>query len=136
MGVGTKPQARRVMAAGGEWQEGIMATEADHPQWAERLLDPRDGHCWDFLGEHGGDWLPDLNDAATCAVLEAQAVERITSPHPGARVLITHVHKSGSVESNWMITVGSFTEPLFLSDGPRADSLAAAFEWLASLEVV
>jgi hypothetical protein len=35
-----------------------------------------------------------------------------------------------------MITVGSFTEPLFLSDGPRADSLAAAFEWLASLEVV
>ena len=125
----TKPQARRVMAAGGEWGAGMLSETGIRISHSTDTYPGgiRDGDS--RVRPHNDtvkhDELPDLNDAATCAVLWGQLRERVrymilTHGMSGHRVL---ANVSGKVADDW-----------HFKSRIEAEVLAAAFEWVASLE--
>ena len=112
-----------------KWEEGMLAVCGEH---SERLID---GGDWDFLGDHGGTWVPALDDRGTQGCLRGQ-VQDLWGPTAHFRYVERRwVLFIGDDKSKPYITRRDYGEALMaaLASGPKAkcpecSALAPAFE--------
>lgn len=92
-----------------KWEEGMLAVCGEH---SERLID---GGDWDFLGDHGGTWVPALDDRGTQGCLRGQ-MQDLWGPTAHFRY----------VERRWVLFIGDDKSKPYITRRDYGEALMAA----------